>query len=105
MILLAVVNDLFPHGVSVMFGKFDPVIRQREVSGKVSAFVFEYFLFRLESGGVVVRSLESTKHIRIEAKFCDGVVCVGSQDARNILVPLIISDPMGVSYISVEING
>jgi hypothetical protein len=96
MVLLAVVNDLFPHGVSVMFGKVDPVIRQREVSGKISGFVFEYFLFRLESGDVAVCSLESTEYIRAEAKFRDGVVRVGSQESRDIFVPLIISDPAEV---------
>jgi len=95
-VLLAVVNDLFPHGVSVVFGKVDPVIRQRKVSGKISAVVFEYFLFCLESGDVVACSLKSMEHIRTEAKLRNGVVRVGSQEVRNILVPLIISDPAGV---------
>ena len=59
MILLAVVDDLSPHSVSVLVGEVDPVIRQREVSRKVSAFVVENFLFRLESGSVAIRVFES----------------------------------------------
>jgi hypothetical protein len=78
MVLLAVVNDLFPLGVSVLFREVDPVIRQCEVCGKISAFVFECFLLRLESGDLVACILEGAEDTRSETKLRDGVICVGN---------------------------
>ena len=61
--------------------------------GKIPTLVFEYFLLRLEFGDVAACILEGVKYTRSESKLRDGVVRVGSQDARDIFVPLIISDP------------
>lgn len=94
--LLAEVNDLLPHSMSIVVGEVDSVVRQREVSGKISAFVFKNFLLRLELGDITIRSLESAKYIRVEAKLRNGVVRVRSQDTRDVFVPLIISDPAAV---------
>lgn len=74
MVLLTVKNNLFPHSVNVLFGKVDPVIRQREVGGKVSIFHFERFLLPLEFDYGAIRILESVKYIGAEAKFREGIV-------------------------------
>lgn len=105
MVLLAVVNNLFPLSVGVEFGEVDPVIGQCEVRGKISAFVFECSLLLLESGNIVVCSFEGAKYVWVEAKLRDSIVRVGSQDARDIFVPLIASDPAAVAYKSAEVNG
>ena len=82
--------------MNVLFGKVDPAIRKREVSGKISIFYFEHFLLRLEFCDVAVRVLESAKYIGIETQFREGIVCVRSQDASDIFIPLIVSDPTEV---------
>lgn len=97
MILFAVVDDLFPLSVAVQFGEVDPVIRQREMRGKISAFVFESFLLRFESGNVAVCIFESVEYTRIEAKLRDGVVRIRNQDAGDVLVPFITPDPATVA--------
>ena len=58
-VLLAVVNDFFPLSVSIEFGEVDPIICQREMGGKISAFVFERLLLRLEFGNLAVCSFKS----------------------------------------------
>lgn len=95
MILLAVIDDLLPHRMNVLFREVDTVIRQREMGRKISTLVFEIFLFCLELRNVAVRKFESVQNVGTITKLRDSVVRVGSQDSREVLVPLIISDPVG----------
>ena len=76
MVLLAVVNDLFPHRVRVLLREIDPVVRQPEVSRQFSIFLFEHFFLRSESGVGPFCILNGVKHIGIEAEFCERVIRV-----------------------------
>lgn len=94
MILLAVVDDLLPHRVNVLFREVDAVVRQREMGRKIPTFVLEILLFLLELRNVAICKFESVQNIGTITEFRDSVVRVRSQDTREVLVPLIISDPM-----------